>query len=241
MPKVLIAPTTLAKVDASFLHTLRDGGFELVYSGKPYQLLEDDLLVVLKGIDASLAGSEPYTARVFAAHPQLRVVARVGVGYDAVEVPAATAHGVAVTIAPNTNQDAVAEHTFSLMLGRGRRTSSRSTSGTVAGKWPRGTNLPLRKRTLGIAGLGRIGKAVALRGEAFGMRLLAYEPYPDNDIRRGAPHRAGALRASAGRVGLSIAALAADRRVETPHQPPDPGADEADGVSRQHGPRRPGV
>jgi phosphoglycerate dehydrogenase-like enzyme len=51
--------------------------------------------------------------------------------------------------------------------------------GVKSGGWPRGTNLPLRGRTLGIAGLGRIGKAVALRGEAFGMRLLAYDPFPD--------------------------------------------------------------
>jgi phosphoglycerate dehydrogenase-like enzyme len=51
--------------------------------------------------------------------------------------------------------------------------------GVVKGKWPRGTNLPLRESTIGIAGLGRIGKAVATRARAFGMRLLAYEPYPD--------------------------------------------------------------
>src|SRR5207245_8594290 len=53
-----------------------------------------------------------------------------------------------------------------------------------AGEWPRQANLPLRGRTLGIAGLGRIGKAVALRGEAFGMRLLAYEPFPDKAFAR---------------------------------------------------------
>ncbi len=181
MPKVLIAPATLATVDAKFLHVLRGGGFDLVYPGVSHQLTEDELLVTLKDISASLAGSEPYTDRVLTAHPQLRVIARVGVGYDAVDVPAATAHGVAVTIAPNTNQDAVAEHTFCLMLGLVKHVIPQHL-GTCAGKWPRGTNLPLRGRTLGIAGLGRIGKAVALRGEAFGMRLLAYEPYPDKEF-----------------------------------------------------------
>jgi D-3-phosphoglycerate dehydrogenase len=186
MPKVLISPSTLAKVEAKFLHVLREAGFELVYPDKPHQLVEDELLVTLKGISASLAGSEPYTPRVLAAHPQLRVVARVGVGYDAVDVPAATAHGVVVTIAPNTNQDAVAEHTFCLMLGVVKNLVAQHL-GTRAGKWPRGTNLPLRQRVLGIAGLGRIGKAVALRGEAFGMRLLAYEPYPDKEFA--AAHR----------------------------------------------------
>src|SRR4051794_5334723 len=117
MPKVLIAPMTLAGVQGPYYTTLRDAGFELVYPNVGHQLNEDELLRALDGIVASLAGSEPYTARVFAAHPQLRVVARAGVGYDAVDVPAATQAGVVVGITPNTNQGSVAEHTFSLMLG----------------------------------------------------------------------------------------------------------------------------
>jgi phosphoglycerate dehydrogenase-like enzyme len=178
MPKVLIAPMTLANVEASFKQTLRDAGFDLVYPPHAHQLSEDELLAALPGIRATLAGSEPYTARVLAAHPQLRVVARVGVGYDAVDVGAATRHGVAVTIAPNTNQGSVAEHTFCLMLGLTRNLVSQHL-GTRAGKWPRGTNLPLRTRTLGLIGLGRIGKAVATRALAFEMRIIAADPYPD--------------------------------------------------------------
>jgi D-3-phosphoglycerate dehydrogenase len=178
MDRVLIAPAPLANVEGEFVRVLRDAGFELVYPGKGHQLTEDELLVALDGVRASVAGSEPYTPRVLAAHPQLRVIARVGVGYDAVDLPAATARGVAVTIAPGTNQDAVAEHTFLLMLGLVKNIISQHL-GVKGGGWPRGTNLPLRGRTLGIAGLGRIGKAVALRGEVFGMKLLAYEPYPD--------------------------------------------------------------
>src|SRR5205807_7368243 len=80
---------------------------------------------------------------------------------------------------PNTNHDAVAEHAFALMLALVKNIVPQH-RGTCALAWPRGTNLPLRNRTLGIAGLGRIGKAVALRGAAFGMKLLAYDPFPDN-------------------------------------------------------------
>jgi phosphoglycerate dehydrogenase-like enzyme len=83
-----------------------------------------------------------------------------------------------VTIAPGTNQDAVAEHTFCLMLGLTRQLVSKHNS-MKAGRWERGILLPLRGTTLGIVGLGRIGKAVALRGEVFGMKLIAYEPFPD--------------------------------------------------------------
>src|SRR5207302_10557035 len=86
--------------------------------------------------------------------------------------------GMAVTITPNTNQDAVAEHTFTLILALAKGLISQH-EGTIKGRWPRRANLPLRGRTLGIAGLGRIGKAVAIRGACFGMRLLAFEPFPD--------------------------------------------------------------
>jgi phosphoglycerate dehydrogenase-like enzyme len=178
MPKILIAPAPLAGVDAAFVDTLLDAGFELVYPARAAQMTEDELLVELEGVAASLAGSEPYTRRVLAVHPRLRVIARAGVGYDAVDVTAATEHGVAVAITPGTNQDAVAEHTFAMMLALARQLIPQHL-GTRAGQWPRRATLPLRGRTLGIAGLGRIGKAVALRGQAFGMPLLAYEPFPD--------------------------------------------------------------
>src|SRR5205807_1115786 len=117
--------------------------------------------------------------RVMQAHPQLKVVARAGVGYDAVDTAAATEHGVAVTIAPGTNQDAVAEHAFALLLALAKDLVPQHL-GTIALKWPRAATQPLRGRTLGIAGLGRIGKAVALRGAAFYMRLVGYDPYPDH-------------------------------------------------------------
>jgi phosphoglycerate dehydrogenase-like enzyme len=178
MPKALIAPMTLAKLQGPHLNVLREAGFELAFPPRPMQLIESELLEILPGVSAVLAGSEPYTAKVLHANPALRVIARVGVGYDAVDVSAATACGIAVTIAPGTNQDAVAEHTFCMMLALVKNLISQH-AGVKAGTWPRGTNLPLRGRTLGIAGLGRIGKAVALRGEVFGMKLLAYEPYPD--------------------------------------------------------------
>lgn len=179
MDKVLIAPATLAGVEAEFLNVLKRAGFELVFPKKKAQLTEPELIEQLAGIRAAVAGSEPYTRKVLAAHPQLRVIARAGVGFDAVDTTAASEHGVAVTITPGTNQDAVAEHTFTLILALAKNLVQQHL-GTCKLQWPRQANLPLRGRTLGIAGLGRIGKAVALRGECFGMKLLAYEPFQDH-------------------------------------------------------------
>ena len=240
MLKVLIAPMTLATVEGAYREVLRDAGFELVFPGKGRQLVEDELLAALDGIDASLAGSEPYTARVFDAHPRLRVVARVGVGYDAVDVPAATAHGVAVTTTPGANHDSVAEHTFALLLGLSRDLVSQHL-GVKAGGWPRGATLPLRGAALGIAGLGRIGKAVALRGEAFGMRLLAYDPFPDHAFA--AAHGVTFLPFERLLAESDFLSLHLPFTAETAprHQPADAGPHEADRLPRQHGPRRPGV
>src|SRR4051812_19639586 len=179
MPRVLVAPAPLAGIESPFIGALKSAGFELVYPTLKGQLNEDQLFEQLNGVVASLAGSEPYTRRVIAAHPQLRVIARAGVGWDAVDGEAATDQGVAVTITPNTNHDAVAEHTFTLILALAKNLISQHI-GTIQGHWPRRANLPLRGRTLAIAGLGRIGKAVAIRGACFGMRLVAYEPYPDH-------------------------------------------------------------
>jgi D-3-phosphoglycerate dehydrogenase len=178
MDKVLIAPITLVGIDGAFVRALREAGFELIYPNVGTQLTEEQLLKFLPGVKAALAGSEPYTARVLDAHPQLRVIARVGVGYDAVDVAAATKHGCAVTITPGTNEGSVAEHAFCFMLALARDLVAQHL-GVKGGGWPRRPLLPLRGQTLGIAGMGRIGKAVALRGAAFGMRLLAYDPVPD--------------------------------------------------------------
>ena len=178
MTRVLISPTTLAGVQASFVDVLKAEGFELVYHGRPGQLNEEQILETLKGIDATLAGSEPYNERVLAAHPQLKVIARVGVGYDAVDCAAATRHGVVVSTTPNTNQGAVAEHTFAMMLALTKNIVSQHI-GTREGRWPRGSNIPMRWRTMGITGLGRIGKATATRAKAFEMKVIAYDPFPD--------------------------------------------------------------
>jgi phosphoglycerate dehydrogenase-like enzyme len=178
MAPVLITPMTLAGADGPHLRVLRDAGLEYAFPSRPLRSSGEELIAELKGVKGIVAGSEPYTRKVLEAAPELRVIARVGVGYDAVDVEAATARGVAVTIAPGTNQEAVAEHTFTLILALAKNLVAQHLA-VRSGGWPRQPTIPLRGRVLGIAGLGRIGRAVAIRGASFGMRLLAYEPVPD--------------------------------------------------------------
>src|SRR3954470_4199015 len=143
-------------------------------------MTQAELLAQLPGCVASLAGSEPYTRKVIetAAPKGLRVIARAGVGYDAVDLQAATEHGVAVCFAPGSNQDAVAEHAFMLILGLLRNLREQDV-GIRQGHWPRRVVTPFRGTTIGIVGLGRIGKAVAKRAVAFGVNILATEIAPD--------------------------------------------------------------
>lgn len=180
MPRVLITPTTLKGIEGNYLQLLRDAGMEIITPPEPWdhQLREDEVLQQLAGVDATIAGMEPYNAKVLAAHPQLKVIARVGVGYDAVDLAAATKHGVAVTITAGANHDTVAEHAFSLLLALAKQVVTDDLT-VRQGKWIRHVTIPIRGQTLGIVGLGRIGKAMALRALAFGMKVIAYELNPD--------------------------------------------------------------
>jgi D-3-phosphoglycerate dehydrogenase / 2-oxoglutarate reductase len=178
LAKVLLATPTLAGLGGPFLDLLRDAGFEAVYPRHRRPLTEEELLSELAGAAACIAGFEPYTRRVIQSCPELRVIARNGVGYDAVDVAAATERGIAVTITPGANHEAVAEHAFALMLVLARSVLSQDAA-LRGGEFRREIGVPLRGRTLGIVGLGRIGREVALRAAAFRMRLLACEPVPD--------------------------------------------------------------
>jgi D-3-phosphoglycerate dehydrogenase/(S)-sulfolactate dehydrogenase len=177
MPTVLVSPREVRQFEPRYADVLHAAGWTIAYPppGEANILVGDELRAALVGVDAVIAGGEPYTAELFDQFPKLRVVARVGVGYDTVDVTAATAHSVAVTVAPGTNHESVAEHTFALMLAFTRHIPIRNLL-IHSGGWPRHYSRPLRGQTLGLVGLGRIGKAVAVRAAAFGMRVIAFDP-----------------------------------------------------------------
>lgn len=177
MPKVLVGPHVLFEVEGEYLNILRQAGFEMVLPNSHLCLNEGQLLERLKGCHGAVAGGEPYTRRVIEANPQLKVIARVGVGYDAVDVEAATEHGVVVTVSPG-NAEGVAEHTFGLMLALVKSIVPQTTA-IAQGQWPRRSVGPLRGQTLSIIGLGRIGRQVATRAIAFDMKVIACDPYVD--------------------------------------------------------------
>lgn len=181
--KVLVAD----KISAKGVAYLREQpGFEVVeaYGSSPEKLLE-----LVRDVHAIAVRSETkITREVFAAAPHLKVVGRAGVGVDNVDVEAATERGVVVMNTPSGNTVATAELTFTHLLC-GARPVPQAAESMRAGKWDRKSyaGIELFRKTLGIVGLGRIGSEVAKRAQAFGMRVLAYDPYL-------APSRAKAMQ-----------------------------------------------
>jgi phosphoglycerate dehydrogenase-like enzyme len=182
--RVLVTVTHTYAREAAYLRRLEAAGLEVVRRiGKHGKLTEDELIEALPGVFATLAGSEPYTERVFRSAPELRVIGRWGVGYDAIDVGAATRHGVPVCTAVGGNHESVADYAVSLMcaLQRGLLPNHRLITG---GKWQTVFRPSLWRATVGIVGLGRIGQAVARRCRGFEMTILAHEPYPDKAFVR---------------------------------------------------------
>src|SRR5438034_4914457 len=126
------------------------------------------------------------TESLMAACKRLKVVGRHGVGLDTVDIPAATRLGVAVVHAPGSNSQSVAEHALMLMLMSAKR-ARQVDAWTRQGNWSarQGGNSELKGKTLGIVGIGNIGRLVARFAGALGMRVLACDPYvPDEEIRK---------------------------------------------------------
>jgi D-3-phosphoglycerate dehydrogenase len=184
--KVLVAD----KISPKGVEYLRkQPGFEVIeaYGSTPAKILE-----LVKDVHAIAVRSETkITREVFAAAPLLKVVGRAGVGVDNVDVEAATERGVVVMNTPSGNTIATAELTFTHILC-GARPVPQAAASMKAGQWDRKSfsGVELFRKTLGIVGLGRIGGEVAKRAQAFGMRVLAYDPYL-------APSRAKAMQVEA--------------------------------------------
>ncbi len=142
----------------------------------------DALARGLAGAWATVAGSEPYTAAVFQAASTLKAVLRWGTGSDAIDVGAATEAGVAVITTPGVNAEAVADLALALMLACIRRLPALDDA-VRASTWRLdGPTRDLAGASVGVVGLGAIGRAVTRRLRAFGCRVLALEPYPDEDF-----------------------------------------------------------
>jgi D-3-phosphoglycerate dehydrogenase len=210
MPHVLIPDS----VDAKAIDVLKQAsGLTYDYPGK---LTQEQLVAQVGAAEALIVRSGVRVTReVFAAAPQLKAVARAGVGVDNIDVEAATEHGVVVMNTPGGNTISTAEHTFALMLALARQLPAGDAS-MRAGKWDRKNfmGVELRGKTLGLLGFGRIGQAVGKRALAFEMNVIAYDPLlPDDAFAALGVQRVttDALYAQADFISLHVPLLDATR------------------------------
>ena len=181
MPVVAITAEPLHRSSGHPITLLRSAGFEITFPPRVPLTAEDQVIEALREVAAVIAGNEPYSERVLTSLPELRIVSRCGVGLDQVDLHAAARLGIAVSITPDGNHGAVAEHTMAMILAL-TRSIVRNDQDVRRGRWHKATVVPLRDKTLGIIGLGRIGRSVALRAAAFRVSILAYSPYVEQAV-----------------------------------------------------------
>jgi D-3-phosphoglycerate dehydrogenase len=182
MTRVLLTTTSFQDTPGIHHEMLAAAGYEIVRERGP--LSEERMLELAGQFDAYLCGDDTLTRAVIARSlPRLKVISKYGIGLDKIDVAAARDLGVPVLFTPGVNHTTVAEHTFALMLAAMRNLVVEANH-TAAGRWTRITGHELCGKTLAIVGFGRIGKEVAIRARAFGLRVIGYGNYWDEDFAR---------------------------------------------------------
>jgi len=182
--KILITPTSFKpNLESSAMKKLQSFVGTLVFNpaGKP--LSEDELIPLLEGCEGCIAGLDYYTPKVLESAKTLKVISRYGVGVDRVDLAAAKANNIVVCNTPGANTQAVADLAFALLLSAARRVPVLDRK-TKEGQWPRSNGTELYGKTIGIMGLGAIGKAVAKRASGFSMKVIAYDPFINREYAK---------------------------------------------------------
>ena len=178
---VLVTSTTFGVHDPTLRSELERKVGAVRYSPEKRPLTAPELRNLVKGIDGWIAGLDEIDASVISAADRLKVIARYGVGFDRVDLSAATRRGVVVANTPGANSAAVAELTIGLMLALGRQICH-SNQAVRSGQWPRISGVGLAGKTVGLVGFGSIGREVARRLAAFGCRVLVADPYVSPEV-----------------------------------------------------------
>ena len=183
--RVLATARSFCKSDGPHHAYLRDNDCELDLHPPDHPMSAAELAELVPGYDGLILGLDDCNADVIARADRLRVISRYGSGVDKVDVNAATARGIVVTNTPGVNRIAVAELTIGLMFCLARRIPQ-MVNNVRAGVWTRAQGWELYGKTLGLIGLGAIGREVAARAHALGMHVIANDPYSAGILDRNA-------------------------------------------------------
>lgn len=179
MKKVLVTPRSFGKNDPTLFDQLKAGGFEVVRNDTGAILSEETICRMIADCDAVILGVDPCNKNVLDHAPKLRAIARYGVGLDNIDLEECKKRGISVTRTVGANSNAVADFAFGLMLAVARKIVLIDNKCRKQ-DWSKNTGIDVFGKTLGIIGLGAVGKCVARRAAGFGMKLLAADPYFDD-------------------------------------------------------------
>lgn len=176
--RLLVTPTSYGKNDARLKTELEMQVGEVIYNptGKP--LTSAEVGQLLPGIDGYIAGLDGIDANALKSADKLKVIARYGVGVDNVDLAEAQKKGIVVTNTPGANSVSVAELALGLILALARQIPE-AVEAVHQGKWPRYSGTSLEGKTIGILGLGAIGKQLARRLSGFDCKIMAFDPFAD--------------------------------------------------------------
>jgi len=178
---VLIGSKTFGKITPEPEKILTENGCHVIHNPYPDFFREDQLIQAIEEIDAMVVGFDEITEKVIANAHRLKVFAKHGVGVDNIDIDAATNYGKIVCNTVGANENGVADLVFGLMISIARQIPFADRE-IKNGGWPKIFGSELWEKTLGIVGLGRIGKGVARRARGFEMKILAYDVCRDNDF-----------------------------------------------------------
>lgn len=176
--KVLSISPSFGHFDKSPLGLLEQSGFEVDLWPASEQLTMDEVLMRVAAYNALIPGTFPITAELLDAAPKLKLLALASAGFDNIDLKAATERGIVITNCPAANHQAVAELAIGFMFALARKITHADAEVKVGG-WPRLVGRQIGGKTLGIVGMGRIGKEVAKMALALGMKVVAFDIFPD--------------------------------------------------------------
>ena len=175
--RVLITCRQMQSCIDEFRDQLEDAGLDLVLPEVVQQLSEDELIAMIGDYDGMIAGDDPLSDRVLAHASRLRIISKWGVGVDGIDLPSAERRGIKVTNTPGVFGEEVADVGMGYVIMLARQLH-RIHASVLAGGWWKHEGRTLSGSTLGVVGFGSIGQALARRGEAFGMKVVAHDPAP---------------------------------------------------------------
>ena len=176
--KVLTSPSSFGQVGSEPFDILKENGFEVINNPYGRKLTEDEVIELAKGCIGIVAGVEPLTARVMDALPGLKCISRVGIGMDSVDLEHAKQKGIKVVNTPNGPTRSVAELTVGMTFSLLRRIPQ-ADAALKNKQWKKQTGNLLYNKTVGVIGLGRIGKLVSELFRGLGNPVIGFDPYAD--------------------------------------------------------------